>query len=105
MGYSSCLTETWPKWCESIRAACTYHKSRCQIAPVMWLTATSPNNMGATVERRIPEFFGTIPDALFVSRERFHCNNNASYMPICLRQCIQMDRKYSNVYQTQPWSG
>ena len=48
--------------------------------------------LGPTVKRGITEFRHGIMDVplarLLVSRERFYCNNNASYMLICLRQCI-----------------
>ena len=58
-----------------------------------------------TVKRGIMEFHHGILGARFVSQERFYCNNNASYMPICLRQCIWLNRKYNNIYKMQHWSG
>ena len=51
---------------------------------------------------QILEFCHEIPDVLFVS---YYCNNNAFYMTIYLRHCIQMNSKYINTYETQPWSG
>ena len=41
----------------------------------------------------------------FMLHEKDFSSNNACYMMICLCQCMQMDSKYVNTYETLHWGG